>query len=124
MASHPDTAQFVADQAAFGEDLTFKRMFGEYAVYLRGKVVAFICDDQLFLKPTPEGRAFLGTVTERPPYPGGKNYFLLTSELDDRERLRQALQVTDAALPAPRPKLPKVRTAAKRKTAAGKKTAR
>jgi len=33
--------------------LTSRRMFGEYALYLDGKTVAFVCDDTLFIKPTP-----------------------------------------------------------------------
>ncbi|MBI5275914.1 MAG: TfoX/Sxy family protein [Burkholderiales bacterium] len=107
MASHPDTVQYVADQAGLGGDLTYKRMFGEYALYVKGKVVAFVCDDQLFLKPTPEGRALLGTVTEAPPYPGGKDWFLLTRELDDRNALRQVLLKTYEVLPEPKPKKPK-----------------
>jgi TfoX/Sxy family transcriptional regulator of competence genes len=107
MASHPDMLQFITDQAGLGYELTHKRMFGEYALYLRGKVVAFICDDQLFLKPTPEGRAFLREVIEAPPYPGGKNWFLLTRELDNRERLRGALMVTYEVLPEPEAKVPR-----------------
>ena len=79
-------------------------MFGEYALYLDGKVVALICDDQLFLKPTPEGLAYLGSVSEAPPYPGAKYFYLLSAELDDPERLSGALRVTARALPEPRPK--------------------
>lgn len=33
--------------------LTAGQMFGEYALFLDGKVVALVCEDQLFLKPTP-----------------------------------------------------------------------
>ena len=111
MASHPDTVQFIADQVQLGDALTHKRMFGEYALYLHGKVVAFVCDDLLYLKPTAEGRAFLGQVQEAPPYPGGKPHFLLTTELDQRDRLREALRITEAALPSPQPRKPRVTTA-------------
>jgi TfoX/Sxy family transcriptional regulator of competence genes len=104
LASSVGTVQFICDQAGLGRRLTSRKMFGEYALYLDGKVVAFICDDQLFLKPTPEGRAFLGSVSEAPPYPGAKNYFLLVSELDDPDQLNGALLVTARALPTPRPK--------------------
>jgi TfoX/Sxy family transcriptional regulator of competence genes len=104
MATSLDTVQYIVDQAGLGRRLSFKKMFGEYALYVDDKVVAFICDDQLFLKPTAAGREYLGTVTEAPPYPGAKGYFLLVSEPDDPERLREALTVTAAALPMPKPK--------------------
>ena len=104
MASTEATLQYICDQASLGRRLTFRKMFGEYALYVDGKVVALVCDDQLFLKPTPEGKAYLGQVDEAAPFPGAKNYYLLTGDLDDPERLARALQLTARALPEPKPK--------------------
>jgi TfoX/Sxy family transcriptional regulator of competence genes len=104
MASSFDTVQYIIDQAGLGRRLAFKKMFGEYALYLDGKVIALICDNQLFLKPTEEGLTFLGKVVEAPPYPGAKKYFLLASEVDDPERLGTALQITARSLPTPKPR--------------------
>ncbi len=104
MASGERTVQYVCDQTGLGRRLTFRKMFGEYALYLDGRVTALVCDDQLFLKPTSEGRAYLGQVREAAPYPGAKKHFLLTDELDDSERLGEVFQITARALPAPPPK--------------------
>lgn len=112
MASSVGTVQFICDQAGLGKRLTFRKMFGEYALYLDGKVVALVCDDQLFLKPTPEGRAYLGDVSEAAPFPGAKNFFLLSADLDDPDRLSEALRVTARALPEPRPKAVRSRAGA------------
>ncbi|MCE9658421.1 MAG: TfoX/Sxy family protein [Burkholderiales bacterium] len=79
-------------------------MFGEYALYLNGAVIAFVCDNQVYVKPTPEGRSVLGTVSEHPPYPKAKPYFRLDAELDDRELLGRLFQVTARALPLPKAK--------------------
>lgn len=111
MASDINTVAFIIDQSGLGSRLAYKRMFGEYALYLNTKVVAFVCDNKLFLKPTDAGRELLGTPKEAPAYPGSKNYFLLEQELDDSVQLRRAFEVTEAALPLPKPK-----TAAKKKT--------
>lgn len=104
MATGEDTMHYICDQAGFGGRLTFRKMFGEYALYLDGKVVALVCDDQLFLKPTDDARGVLGQVTLAPPYPGAREHFLLGCELDDPDVLHNALQVTGNALPAPKPK--------------------
>jgi len=121
MASAEGTVQYVCDQIGLGRRLTFRKMFGEYALYLDGKVTALICDDQLFLKPTPEGRAYLGAVQEAPPYPGAKKHFLLTEELDDPDRLAELFQITARALPEPKPKQPA--TSARRRKKSPRKKA-
>jgi TfoX/Sxy family transcriptional regulator of competence genes len=113
MASNIDTVHFICDQAGLGPRLTFRKMFGEYALYLDGKVIALVCDDQLFLKPTPEGQAWLGRAPDAPPYPGAKNHFLLSAELDDPDALSQVLQLTARALPEPRPKAARPRSRGK-----------
>lgn len=101
MASDGDFAKFVTDQMAGAGRATCRKMFGEFAVYLEGKVVALICDNQLFVKPTEPGRALLNRVTEGRPYPGAKPYFLIEDELDNRERLAALMRATARALPAP-----------------------
>ena len=104
MATDADFMSYVQSQSGLGDALTYKKMFGEYGVYLDGKVIAFACDNQLYLKPTEEGRAALGTVSEHPPYPGAKHYFRLEDQLEDRDLLRRVLQATANALPLPKPK--------------------
>lgn len=87
--------------------LSHRKMFGEYAVYLDGKVVLLVCDNQVFLKPTAAGRALLGAVEEAPPYPGAKNSFLLGGQLEDRELMAAVVRATADALPLLKPKKPK-----------------
>jgi TfoX/Sxy family transcriptional regulator of competence genes len=63
--------------------LSAKGMFGEYALYMDDKVLGFVCDNQLFLKITDAGRAFLADeAVEAPAYPGSKPYFLIESVED------------------------------------------
>ena len=104
MASSIGTAQFIVDQTGLGSQLSFRKMFGEFALYLNGKVVALVCDDQLFLKPTDEGGALLQEVKLALPYPGAKYHYLLANELDDPDFLREVMLATANALPEPRPK--------------------
>ena len=102
MAQGLDFVKYVADQVDDGCNLTHRMMFGGCTLYLDGKVVALICDDQLFVKPTPAGREFIGNVVEAPAYPGAKNSFLIEDQIEDREWLTKLLTATAAALPAPR----------------------
>jgi TfoX/Sxy family transcriptional regulator of competence genes len=104
MASDASFVEYVCDQAGLGARVTTKRMFGEYALYVDGKVTAFICDNQVFLKPTAEGRAAAPGLPEGPPYPQAKDYLKADVLLDDPPLWKRALLVTADALPLPKPK--------------------
>ncbi|AND67902.1 hypothetical protein ATSB10_04480 [Dyella thiooxydans] len=108
MGSDVDFVAYVCEQAGLGGALSYRKMFGEYALYLDERVVALVCDNMLFVKPTTAGRALLDTVEEAPPYPGAKPHWRMDDVLDDGERLGRLLVATAAALPRPKPKGPKV----------------
>jgi len=104
VASERDFVEYVCNQIGLPRELTYKKMFGEYALYLNGQVVAFVCDNQLFVKPTSEGRNVLGTVSEHSPFPVAKPHFRIDGELEDRELLQRLLRATAKALPVPKGK--------------------
>jgi TfoX/Sxy family transcriptional regulator of competence genes len=81
-------------------------MFGEYAVYYGEKVIALICDDQIYIKPTESGKELIsGHYEDAPPYPGAKPFLLIGDDvLEDRELLCCLITQTAAALPMPKPK--------------------
>lgn len=104
MATDPTFVEHVAEQARLGSRLTWRKMFGEYAFYMDGKVVGFACDNSLFIKPAPATAALVADLPTRPPYPGAKLYPVADELLDDPERLQQLLLATWQAVPAPKAK--------------------
>ena len=113
MASDSNFMNYCVDQIAAAGEVRCRKMFGEYAVYCDERVVALVCDNQFFLKPTPAARALLGQVTEAPPYPGAKPYWLLADQLDDRELMVQLVRMTAGELPLQKPKKPRAAKVAK-----------
>ncbi|NTW97440.1 MAG: TfoX/Sxy family protein [Oscillochloris sp.] len=109
MASDESFVTFIVDQIEGAGAISYRKMFGEYAIYRDGKVVALVCDNQLFVKRTDAGRTFIGAVVEAPPYPGAKPSFLIEDNLDDREWMSQLIRITANELPAPKPKKKKSR---------------
>jgi TfoX/Sxy family transcriptional regulator of competence genes len=81
MASNQDFVDFVIEQLHSAGNITFKKMFGEYALYSENKVFALICDNKLFIKPTIAGRNFIKNVVEAPPYHGAKPSFLIEDKI-------------------------------------------
>lgn len=104
MATDAGYAKYVCDQLHAAGGISARKMFGEYGLYRHGKIVALICDNQLFVKPTPAGEDVLGTPTYGAPYPGAKPFFNVSDLLDDSEWLVRLIEATDAALPPPKKK--------------------
>ena len=104
MANDQDFIDYVCDQIDDACDVSYRHMFGGTTLYSKGKVVALICDNQLFVKPTDAGRGYIGDVTEAPAYDGSKDFFLIGDEIDDGDWLTELIQTTESALPAPRKK--------------------
>jgi TfoX/Sxy family transcriptional regulator of competence genes len=78
-------------------------MFGEYALYCNGKVVALVCDDTLFVKITEEGKKFVGErYKEGAPYPRARPSMKIDDDLiEEREWLSALVQITTENLPEP-----------------------
>jgi TfoX/Sxy family transcriptional regulator of competence genes len=114
MATTQDFIDYVAEQIALGERLSYRKMFGEYALYVDGKVVALVCDNSLFIKPSPAATELAPDLPLQPPYPGARNHPVADELLDDPEALRILIVATAALLPEPKPKKP---AAAKRRGA-------
>lgn len=109
MASDADFVEFVADQMSDAGRIASRKMCGEYAIYCDDKVVALVCDNQLFVKPTEKGRTYIGDVTEAPPYPGAKPYFLVEDKCEDRKWFSELIRITAQDVPyaAPRKSTPR-----------------
>lgn len=104
MSTDASFIEYVCEQASLGKELSHRKMFGEYALYLHDRVVALVCDNQVFLKNTPAGATLAPAAAALPPYKGAKPHLRLAGELDDRDLLRRLFVATAAALPLPKPR--------------------
>ncbi len=108
MATSQNTMDFLLDQLSPLGEASAKKMFGEYCLYLAAKPVGFVCDDQLYLKPTEGGQAMLAKVVEGLPYPGAKPHLLITpDQWEDGEWLCGIVRTTAGELPQPKPEVRK-----------------
>lgn len=115
MGSKQSSVDFILDQIAQAGEVSARKMFGEYGIYCNSKVVALFCDEQLFVKPTESGKAFIGNFSEGFPYPGAKPWLLVSGEnWDDAEWLSKLIRITANALPVPKEKKKKVKPPKKR----------
>ena len=107
MASDLAFVEYACEQMSGAGAMSFRKMFGEYAVYCNTKVVALVCDNQLFVKITDAGKKLLGDAPVGSPYPNAKPWFLMGDLLDNRDALGRLITVTERDLPLPKPKATK-----------------
>jgi TfoX/Sxy family transcriptional regulator of competence genes len=119
MATELSFVDYILETARFRERLTYKKMFGEYALYLDEKVVAFVCDNSLFIKPSQAASALAPDLPQGPPYPCAKDYPIADELLDDPDLLRRLIEETAALMPLPKPKPAPKKKAAKAMAAGG-----
>lgn len=105
MASDKGLIEYIAEQMSEAGDIRYRKMFGEYGIYCDDKMIAIVSDNQLFIKITEAGRAFLDSPSEAPPYPGAKNWFLIEG-FDNRDFISTLVRLTTDAVPMPKAKKP------------------
>ena len=111
MATQKETVEFILGKLRDRERFTARAMFGEYALYADGKVVALICDDLLHVKILPASQALERECEKGPPYLGAKPHYVVEEgQLSTLTQLPLILGAIAAALP---PKKSKRKTPAK-----------
>ena len=97
MASHQDFVDYVAEQLREAGTIRSRKMFGEYGLYCDNVFFAVICDDQFFVKLTPQGETAFPDLPKAPPYEGARDY-IWVEDVEDRERMTALTRITCEAL--------------------------
>ena len=98
MASSPEYVAFACEQLV-GE-ITSRKMFGEYLIYVNAKPVLMICDDTAFVK---RKECLIGVIDEAStgiPYEGAGLHYVL--DLDNRELTRRVIMLLEQVTPVPK----------------------
>ena len=103
MATSKDYISFITEQLSALGDIKVRQMMGEYIIYYRGKIAAYVCDNRLLVKLVPAVEKYILDVKRESPYAGAKD-MLLVEEVDNREYLEGLFNAIYDELPAPKPK--------------------
>jgi len=80
MSTQKETVEFILDKLGDQGRFSVRAMFGEYALYADGKVVALVCDDQLYVKIVPASGELESLCEKGEPYPGAKEYYVVEED--------------------------------------------
>lgn len=106
MSTAKDYLSFILEQLSLIDGITHRQMMGEYIIYHKGKIAAYLCDSRLLVKPVASAVRLMPNAVYEPPYDGAKD-MLLVENVDDREFLKALFEAMYDELPEPKKKKPK-----------------
>ena len=88
MSSSISYLEYILDGLSGLDGISHRAMMGEYIIYYRGRIAAYICDDRFLVKPVNTAKMLLPDAHMEAPYEGAKP-MLLVEDTDNKELLEQ-----------------------------------
>jgi TfoX/Sxy family transcriptional regulator of competence genes len=103
MATQKETIEFILAKLRHTDHFSARAMFGEYALYAGGKVVALICDGRLYVKILSASKDLESLCEKGEPYPGARPHYVVEEgQLSTLEKLPAILLAVAKEMPAKR----------------------
>ena len=102
MATTVDFIEYVCGQIAGAGDIRYRKMFGEYLVYVDERPAFLVCDNTVFIKIAPFLYGVLGGAEKGFPYDGAKEHYIL--DIEDGEKAKTAAALIARNTPIPKKK--------------------
>lgn len=102
MATSKEYIEFVTEQIAGEYDLRYRKMFGEYMVYVNDKPVLLVCDNTVYVKKLDCVKSLMKNANVGVPYDGAKEHYIL--DIDDFTLSHQVVLKLEEHIPIPKPK--------------------
>lgn len=107
MPTTVDFIEFVCDQIRNIGDIRYRKMFGEYMVYVNDKPILLVCDNTVFVKMIDCVKEKMKNADSSIPYSGSKPYYIL--DIDNREFSNEIVMILEQYTPIPKPKVKKMK---------------
>lgn len=102
MATTEDFIKYVCDQISGIGETRYKKMFGEYMVYVNDKPVIIVCNNIAYVKDLPEISELMQNSEKGFPYKGAKEHHIL--DIDNSELSKKVISELEKVVPVPKPK--------------------
>ena len=102
MATTVDFIEYVCGQIEGTGAVRYKKMFGEYMVYVNDKPILLVCDNTVFVKILPGLDALMSDAEKGNPYSGAKEHYIL--DIDNASLAREVVAVLEPVTSLPKPR--------------------
>ncbi len=100
MATSLDFINYVCEQLNGIGNITYKKMFGEYMVYLNDKPVIVVCDNIAFVKKLDIITEMMQNADVGFPYKGAKEHYVL--DIDNADFCKSVVTKIETVTPIPK----------------------
>lgn len=104
MATTQDYIEFVCEQIHYHAAIRYKKMFGEYMVYVNNKPLLLVCDNTVFVKKHEVLDKLMLNAETGFPYNGAKEHYILDVENEELTAAVISALEPVTSLPKPKPK--------------------
>jgi TfoX/Sxy family transcriptional regulator of competence genes len=99
MATPQEYMDFVLDQISDRWEKRYRKMFGEYMVYINDRPLLLVCDSAVYVRERECVEDLLRDHDKGVPYAGAKKHYVL--DVEDKELLDDVLEELVRAVPVP-----------------------
>ena len=107
MASTEDYIKFVCEQIRGVGEISYRKMFGEYMIYVNAKPILGVCNNTVYVKMLDVIKEEMEGALTGHPYAGAKDHYILN--IDDSEFSKRIVCLIEPVIPIPKPKKKKVK---------------
>ena len=107
MATTADYIEYVCEQIRGIGAVRYKKMFGEYMVYVNDKPILLVCDNTVFVKVLDCINEKMREAEKGFPYQGAKEHYIL--DIDNSEFSKEVITLLEPVIPLPKPRKKKNR---------------
>ena len=109
MATTVDYIEYVCEQIKGVGIVRYRKMFGEYMVYVNDKPILLVCDNTVFVKKLDCILEYMEGAEEGAPYKGAKVHYIL--DIENGELSKEVVVLLESVTPIPKPKKKKMKEA-------------
>ncbi|MDE5654251.1 MAG: TfoX/Sxy family protein [Clostridia bacterium] len=102
MATSVEYIEYVCEQIRKVGEVRYKKMFGEYMVYVNDKPVLLVCDDTVYVKMLDVVSEDMSDAPKGIPYKGSKEHYIL--DIDNSDLAVTVVEKLEKVTPLPKPR--------------------
>jgi TfoX/Sxy family transcriptional regulator of competence genes len=94
-----DYIEFLFDQIDNKFNKRYRKMFGEYMMYINDKPVLLICENTVYVKELDCIKDLISEDNKGFPYNGAKEHYII--DVEDKELLNKVIEILEKVIPIP-----------------------